>query len=254
MEQVTEQIAIRRPMSCRASAFLFATILLSAAPVPGAETKPPSPGRPAVPTLADCLAGAKGPAEIRQAARHLRIAAPVTRWDEAIPLGNGLMGGLLYGEGSQLRLSLDRGDLWDERPCPTVLKENFTWRHWLELREAGQWAELNELFDQPYSHPTPTKIPGGRLEVTLDGSQTIAAFSLDLASAVGRAELAGGQTAVECFYSAADGVVLVRVPRRPRSRGGSCRRPCCRRGWAIPRRKPATRATCGGSCKRCPKG
>ena len=31
--------------------------------------------------------------------------------DEAVPLGNGLMGGLLWGGGSTLRLSLDRGDL-----------------------------------------------------------------------------------------------------------------------------------------------
>mgnify|MGYP001554554130 FL=1 len=42
---------------------------------------------------------------------NLLLKAPVTTWDEAIPLGNGLMGGLLWGENNTIRLSLDRGDL-----------------------------------------------------------------------------------------------------------------------------------------------
>jgi|GEM_PF-5639292 len=46
---------------------------------------------------------------------NLKIKAPITRWDDALPLGNGLMGGLLWGEATKLRLSLYRGDLWDER-------------------------------------------------------------------------------------------------------------------------------------------
>jgi alpha-L-fucosidase 2 len=46
---------------------------------------------------------------------NLVLSAPINTWDEAIPLGNGLMGGLLWGENNTIRLSLDRGDLWDER-------------------------------------------------------------------------------------------------------------------------------------------
>jgi alpha-L-fucosidase 2 len=40
----------------------------------------------------------------------LVLAAPVNTWDEALSLGNGLLGGLLWGQDSTLRLSLDRGD------------------------------------------------------------------------------------------------------------------------------------------------
>jgi hypothetical protein len=36
----------------------------------------------------------------------------ITRWDEAIPLGNGLIGCLIWGNSSPLRFSLDRGDLF----------------------------------------------------------------------------------------------------------------------------------------------
>ncbi|MCX6945858.1 MAG: hypothetical protein NT173_14040, partial [Opitutales bacterium] len=41
----------------------------------------------------------------RADAMQLTLAAPITTWDEAIPLGNGLLGGLLWGEGGTLRLS-----------------------------------------------------------------------------------------------------------------------------------------------------
>ena len=58
------------------------------------------------------LAGSEPPSE-----QNLVLAAPIKTWDEAVPLGNGLTGGLLWGEGNVIRLSLDRGDLWDERPA-----------------------------------------------------------------------------------------------------------------------------------------
>src|SRR5664279_5942850 len=54
-------------------------------------------------------------APAQDARSGLMLTAPISRWDEAIPIGNGLLGGLLWGEHSQLVLSLDRGDLWDER-------------------------------------------------------------------------------------------------------------------------------------------
>lgn len=41
---------------------------------------------------------------------NLKLDAPIKTWDEAIPLGNGLMGGLLWGNDNLLRLSLDRGE------------------------------------------------------------------------------------------------------------------------------------------------
>lgn len=47
--------------------------------------------------------------------KRLKLNSPVDRWDEAVPLGNGLIGVLLWGSGRKVKLSLDRGDLWDER-------------------------------------------------------------------------------------------------------------------------------------------
>lgn len=39
-----------------------------------------------------------------------------TVWDEGIPLGNGIMGTLIWEKENKLRLALDRADLWDLRP------------------------------------------------------------------------------------------------------------------------------------------
>ena len=130
---------------------------------------------------------------------NLVLAAPIKSWDEAIPLGNGLTGGLLWGENNLIRLSLDRGDLWDERPHHEAgWWKNRTWR------KGGDW-------DGPYNGVTPTKLPAGRLEITLDPSQQVKSFELNLASAEGRAKFAGsGQ--LEVFFSARVPVTLLRIP------------------------------------------
>lgn len=131
--------------------------------------------------------------------QNLVLAAPIKTWDEAVPLGNGLTGGLLWGDGNVIRLSLDRGDLWDERPA--IEPGWWRTRTW---KAGGDW-------DQPYSGVTPTKLPAGRLEITLDPSQQLESFELNLATAEGRAHFANG-TMLEIFFSAASPVALLRVP------------------------------------------
>lgn len=133
------------------------------------------------------------------ASQNLKLTAPIRSWDEALPLGNGLLGGLLWGEGNLIRLSLDRGDLWDERPAaePGWWKQR-TWK------TGGDW-------DAPYGGATPTKLPAGRLEITLDPSQKVKAFELNLATAEGFAHFVDGRK-LEVFYSAVAPVALLRVP------------------------------------------
>lgn len=49
-------------------------------------------------------------------AQELSFTALPSQWDEGIPLGNGIMGTLIWQKEGKLRLSLDRADLWDLRP------------------------------------------------------------------------------------------------------------------------------------------
>ncbi len=142
---------------------------------------------------------------------NLKLEAPIATWDEALPLGNGLLGGLLWGDGRTLRLSLDRGDLWDERPADGVDWSKLTWRMGRDLVAAGKNDEFNQLFDRPYDGPHPTKIPAGRLQISLPAGHHLTSFELSLADAQAHVRLAGGRS-VDAFFSAAERVALVRLP------------------------------------------
>ena len=147
---------------------------------------------------------------------NLRLAAPIATWDEAVPLGNGLLGGLLWGQDGTLRLSLDRGDLWDERPARGVPWERFNYAEMVRLKQAGRIDEINRIFDNPYNDVYPTKIPAGRLELDLPDGARLESFELDLASAEGRAHLADGR-AVRCFFDANQPVAMMELPGEPRA-------------------------------------
>ena len=146
-----------------------------------------------------------------------KLQAPIKTWDEAIPLGNGLLGGLLWGEDHTLRLSLDRGDLWDERPSKRFLevRDRFNWATMQRLVAENRMAEFNDIFDSNYDYEgPPTKLPAGRLEITLDPSQSLETFELNLATAEAIARLKGGSE-IRAFVSAAkirEPVAMLRIP------------------------------------------
>jgi alpha-L-fucosidase 2 len=96
--------------------------------------------------------------------RHdLRFSQIPTRWDEALPLGNGMVGVLIWQKDGKLRLALDRADLWDLRSTADLDKLDFAAvrRH----VESNTYEEVQRLGDVPYERdPAPTKIPGASLE------------------------------------------------------------------------------------------
>lgn len=120
------------------------------------------------------------------ASLNLKLTAPIQTWDEAVPLGNGTMGVLLWGGSNFLRLSLDRGDLWDERPSKrfTEVRDRFNWTTMQQLVANNRMSEFNDIFDSNYDYGgPPTKLPAGRVEITLAPSQTVERFELNLATA-----------------------------------------------------------------------
>ena len=151
------------------------------------------------------------------ASLNLNITAPISTWDEALPLGNGLLGALLWGETNLLRVSLDRGDLWDERPSKrfTEVKDRFTWKAMQAMVASNRMADFNDVFDSNYDYNgPPTKLPAGRLEIELDPEQKLQSFELNLANAQGLIHLAGNQE-IAAFVNAAavdKPVALLRIP------------------------------------------
>jgi len=114
----------------------------------------------------------------------LHYQEPATVWDEAMPLGNGLLGALVWGDGKPLRISLDRTDLWDLRPVPEFHTEEYSYQMMRRWVREGRLADLHRLYDDPYGNPGPTKIPAGRIELTLGNDPAFEKASLDLATAM----------------------------------------------------------------------
>ena len=46
---------------------------------------------------------------------NINLTGPIPRWDEAIPLGNGILGSLFWGPMEHLRISVDIAGLWLRR-------------------------------------------------------------------------------------------------------------------------------------------
>ncbi|HZK64647.1 MAG TPA: hypothetical protein VFC34_10895, partial [Puia sp.] len=88
-----------------------------------------------------------------------------TRWDEAIPLGNGMLGSLIWQKGDRLRFSLDRADLWDMRPMRGLHRKEFSYEWVYGQVIKKDYDIVQQYFDTPYlNDPAPSKIPGAALE------------------------------------------------------------------------------------------
>ena len=139
------------------------------------------------------------------------LAAPIATWDEAIPLGNGLLGGLVWGGDAHLNISLDRADLWDLRPAARYGTDGYRWSDVQRLVAERKEDSLHIRFDDPYDRIAyPTKLPGGRIVLTLDSTRSARCFALDLRRAEATVELTRG--AVRGVFSATDSVALFTVP------------------------------------------
>jgi len=141
-------------------------------------------------------------AENRIAHGNLRFATPAPVWDEAIPLGNGMLGALIWQKDSNLRFSLDRADLWDLRPMENLSRPEFSFRWVQEQLHKGNYRAVQELFDVPYDQmPAPSKIPGAALEFDISSLEKIKSVELDIVRASMRVEWEN-KTRLETFVQA----------------------------------------------------
>lgn len=89
-------------------------------------------------------------------------------WDEGMPIGNGLIGGLVWQKDSNLRISLDRSDIWDLRPSKAFADKdiNYQWAYNHRINDTYDEAlkKLNSFRPGRYA---PTKLSGGALEFNL---------------------------------------------------------------------------------------
>ncbi len=117
---------------------------------------------------------------------------PPKTWDEGLPLGNGLMGSLVWGDGAPLVVSIDRTDLWDLRPVPEFEKEEYNFKTMIRWEKEGRFEDLINLYEKPYDNPGPTKIPAGRIKVNLPQDEKVERMELHLDRAMVSVQSKGG--------------------------------------------------------------
>lgn len=135
-----------------------------------------------------------------KAAHNLRFDHLAKRWDEAMPLGNGMLGVLVWQKGANLRLSLDRADLWDERKALDLSEFNFKWVEEQVLKK--DYGPVQQLGDRPYDAiPYPTKLPAAAMEFNIDALGKVITNTLDIATALNTVTFENG-TVFKCYVHA----------------------------------------------------
>lgn len=108
-----------------------------------------------------------------------------TVWDEGIPLGNGIMGTLVWQKGENLRLALDRADLWDLRPVKEFSGPDYSYKFICDAVEKKDLKPVYEMIDARTSRDiAPTKIPAGAIEFPVKALGEVASVDLDVRTAV----------------------------------------------------------------------
>ncbi len=153
-------------------------------------------------------------------APHLWFERPASNWVEAVPLGNGRLGAMVFGGVEQERLALNEESLW--AGCPVESWPGHFPRHLAEVRRllfAGKPAEAHAYGVQHLS-ATPTSFrsyePLGDLWIDF-GPSTNALQDyrreLDLADGLARVRYRRGTATItrEAFISALDDVLVLRL-------------------------------------------
>ncbi|WP_291042012.1 glycosyl hydrolase family 95 catalytic domain-containing protein [Dyadobacter sp. 50-39] len=114
-------------------------------------------------------------------------------WDEALPLGNGTIGALIWQREGKLRFSLDRADVWDMRPMAGLHREEFSYKWVQEQVRKKDYKPVQQYFDAPYDRePAPSKIPAGALEFDLPADWKVKRAGVLLAQASAEVEWENG--------------------------------------------------------------
>ena len=144
-------------------------------------------------------------------ATDIGLSAPIVRWEDALPLGNGQAGALVWGGGDTLRLSLDRADYWHLSTNTVFENPAFNWTN-LIVYAARDVEERKRIFEGRVGDST--KLPGVRLELKFGGGAKIAAFKLDMKRAEALVELnqGGARKTLRAWFVSDDPLLHVAMP------------------------------------------
>ena len=127
-------------------------------------------------------------------------------WDEGVPLGNGIIGALIWQKDGNLRMSLDIVNLWDLRPMENLNTPNYKFSWVYEQWKNNNYGEVQKNFDAPYDNsPAPSKIPGAGMEFEIAKFGNVISNRLSVANAISEIKWDSGVT-MKSFVHATDQV------------------------------------------------
>jgi len=123
--------------------------------------------------------------ELSDNKHDLSFKSLASSWDEGIPMGNGMLGLLVWKKGDNLRFSLDRADLWDLRPMPNLSKPEWRYSWVFEQWKNNNYKAVQDAFDRPYDDlPAPSKIPAGAIEFDISKLGETESVHLDISKSI----------------------------------------------------------------------
>lgn len=148
--------------------------------------------------------------------RSFTHQAPPYQWQNGFPLGNGLLGAMVWGDGNPLVVTLDAADLWDLRVNNAFMSQpDYSYAGLRRLVKAQRFDEAKEIFEtrEREDNPLgPTKVSVGRVELTL-GAALDYECRLDLEHAIVAGTIGTATTthAITCFVHRRLPVLCLRV-------------------------------------------
>jgi len=169
--------------------------------------------------LAATHTSAAGPAKDESAGPVLFYRQPAQNWEEALPIGNGRLGGMVFGGAPTERIQLNEDTFWSGGPYDPVHEEALPYLPQVrQLLREGRYKEAQDLADQKLmGRPRHLQAyqPLGDLRLVMEGHDQPTGYrrELDLDRAMVRVRYrAGGATFTrEVFSSAPDQQIVVRL-------------------------------------------
>ncbi len=140
---------------------------------------------------------------------------PARQWLDGIPLANGHIGAMIWGDGNPLKVTLDKYDCWElreQQPDPQ-------WFNYATLRrlvENGEHETIQAKFWRDICQPDlphPTRLPLPRLEIDFAAPATAfrARLSLFNAQAAGTLQVADEQVEWVAFVHATQNLLVINM-------------------------------------------
>ncbi|MBR5113064.1 MAG: glycoside hydrolase family 95 protein, partial [Clostridia bacterium] len=136
----------------------------------------------------------------------LFYTSPAKAWTQALPIGNGSLGAMIYGGTKEEVLALNHDELWTGRPKDTFRKgapEAFEKARKLSLE--GKFHEARKVIETKFESVwSQAYLPLGNLKIKFDTTGKITDYrrSLDISEAVAKVEYRAGKVKIEREYFA----------------------------------------------------